>query len=190
MHKIIGWYEFMGILIFPDIQNAKIAKIIPPYTIMIRKLLLTVIVFASASDVVLAGQNFAMLPFGSDANRHFYKDQEWLWNDQKQPAQPAQQSDPRAFTFTMPTHPPQVGLAFTMPTHPPQAGLAFTMPTHPPQAGLAFTMPTHPPQAELAFTMPTHPPQAGLAFTMPTHPPQAGLAFTMPTHPPQQLALA
>ena len=29
MHKIIGWYEFMGILIFPDIQNAKIAKIIP-----------------------------------------------------------------------------------------------------------------------------------------------------------------
>ena len=42
---------------------------------MIRKLLLTVIVFASASDVVLAGQNFAMLPFGSDANRHFYKDQ-------------------------------------------------------------------------------------------------------------------
>ena len=60
---------------------------------MIRKLLLTVIVFASASDVVLAGQNFAMLPFGSDANRHFYKDQEWLWNDQKQPARPAQQSD-------------------------------------------------------------------------------------------------
>ncbi len=99
-----------------------------PYTTMIKKLLLTVIVFASASDVVLAG-----LPLGSDANRHFYKDQEWLWNDQEQPARPAQRSDTRAFTFTMPTHPPQAGLAFTMPTHPPQAGLAFTTPTHPPQ---------------------------------------------------------
>ena len=44
---------------------------------MIKKLLLTVIVFASASDVV-----FAMMPFGSDARCHFYKDQEWLWNDQ------------------------------------------------------------------------------------------------------------
>ena len=95
---------------------------------MIKKLLLTVIVFASASDVV-----FAMMPFGSDARCHFYKDQEWLWNDQKQPTRSVQQSDTRAFTFTMPTHPPQAGLAFTMPTHPPQAGLAFTMPTHPPQ---------------------------------------------------------
>ena len=87
---------------------------------MIRKLLLTVIVFASASDVVLAGQNSAMLPFGSDANRHFYKDQELLWKDQEQTARPAQQGDTRAYTFTMPTHPPQAGLAFTMPTHPPQ----------------------------------------------------------------------
>src|SRR5271167_2063205 len=98
----------------------KSQKINRAYTIMIRKLLLTVIVFASASHVVLADQNFAMLPFGSDANRHFYKDQEWLWNDQEQKARPAQQDDTGAFTFTMPTHPPQAGLAFTMPTHPPQ----------------------------------------------------------------------
>src|ERR1700736_4730720 len=107
----------MGILIFLDIQNAKITKTNPLYTAMIKKLLLTVIVFASASHVVLAG-----LPLGSDANRHFYKDQEWLWNEKEQPARPAQQanqSETRAFTFTMPIHPPQAGLAFTMPTHPP-----------------------------------------------------------------------
>ena len=76
----------MGILIFPDIQNAKITKIVLVYTAMIKKLLLTVIVFASVSDVVFAG-----LPFGSDANRHFYKDQEWIWNEQPaRPALPAQ----------------------------------------------------------------------------------------------------
>src|SRR5580692_1750341 len=96
-HKNIVSYEFMGILIFHDIQNAKITKITVPNTAMIKKLLLTVIVFASASNVVLAG-----LPLGSDANRHFYKDQEWLWNEQEQPARPAQQSDTRTFTSTMP----------------------------------------------------------------------------------------
>src|SRR5260370_31965700 len=158
----------MGILIFPDIQNAKITKIILVYTAMIKKLLLTVIVFASASDVVFAG-----LPFGSDANRHFYKDQEWIWNEQPaRPALPAQQSDTHV---AMATHGPRAGLAFTMPTHPPQAGLAFTMPTHPPQAGLAFTMPTHPPQAGLPFTMPTQPPHPRLAFPLPTQPPPTGL---------------
>ena len=114
---------------FPILGIATIEKTIPLYTIMIKKLLLTVIVCTSASNLVLAGQDLAMLPLGNDAKSHFYKDQEWLWNTQEQPPLPARQSDTYTITFTMPTHPPQADLAFTMPTHPPQADLAFTMPT-------------------------------------------------------------
>jgi hypothetical protein len=77
---------------------------------MIKKLLLTVFVCASASGF-LAGKATAMLPVGNDANRRFYKDQEWIWNTQEQPVRSAAQSDNHKVSFTMPTHPPQSGIA-------------------------------------------------------------------------------
>ncbi len=175
----------MEIIIFPNFQNATMVKIILPYTIMIKKLLITIIVSIAASSGVLAG-----LPLGYHTNRHFYKDQDWLWNAQEQSAQPAQQNNAQAFTSTTPTVVPETGSASAIPSHRTNTAvaftmLAFTMPTHRPEAELAFTMPTHRPEAELAFTMPTHRPEAELAFTMPTHRPEAELAFTMPTHRPE-----
>ena len=151
----------------------------------------------------------AIGPTGDMSRRHFYKDQEWIWQTAKShmevnvpkdtPQQfrdvgtwqavlaltgalsPALTSTP-VLAFGLPTHPP-AALAFGLPTHPP-AALAFGLPTHPP-ATLAFGLPTHPP-ATLAFGLPTHPP-ASLAFGLPTHPPTA-LAFGLPTHPPVSLA--
>jgi hypothetical protein len=83
----------------------------------------------------------AMGPTGDLTHRHFYKDQEWIWNqEQSQPnAQSKKDLDSNLngtpFTFVMPGHPP---LAFVMPGHPP---FAFVMPGHPP---FAFVMPDHP----------------------------------------------
>jgi hypothetical protein len=151
----------------------------------------------------------AMAPAGDTSRRHFYKDQEWIWQTEKsKTAVSGTESSPQKFSeinawqaalrlsgalspslgstpilaFGLPTHPP-ANLAFGLPTHPP-ANLAFGLPTHPP-ANLAFGLPTHPP-ATLAFGLPTHPP-ATLAFGLPTHPP-ATLAFGLPTHPPATLA--
>ena len=108
-HPIIVQNEFMGIVIFPDLQNATIAKISLPYTNMIKKLLITVVVSFAASGGLLAG-----LPLGNDANRHFYKDQEWLWNAQEQPAQPAQQSATQTFTSAPPTIGPETRPMFPL----------------------------------------------------------------------------
>jgi hypothetical protein len=139
----------------------------------------------------------AMGPMGDNTHRHFYKDQEWIWQNGKSHTEvnlvkttPQQFSEVRAWQAVLaltgalnPTPTSTPVLAFGLPTHPP-AALAFGLPTHPPGA-LAFGLPTHPPGA-LAFGLPTHPPGA-LAFGLPTHPPGA-LAFGLPTHPPGALA--
>jgi hypothetical protein len=139
----------------------------------------------------------AMAPAGDMSRRHFYKDQEWIWQTEKsKTAVSATDSSPHKFSDIKAWQAAltlsgalsaSLGstpiLAFGLPTHPP-ANLAFGLPTHPP-AALAFGLPTHPP-ANLAFGLPTHPP-ASLAFGLPTHPP-ASLAFGLPTHPPASLA--
>jgi hypothetical protein len=135
----------------------------------------------------------AMGPTGDTSRRHFYKDQEWIWQTEKSQTEvrvtkdiPQKFSEINAWQAVLaltgalsPSLASTPILAFGMPTHPPGT-LAFGMPTHPPGT-LAFGMPTHPP-GTLAFGMPTHPPGT-LAFGMPTHPPGT-LAFGMPTHPP------
>jgi len=125
---------------------------------------------AIISAIIVAGalsqMANAMGPTGDITHRHFYKDQEWIWQDQQnQPKAQAGQDSAKKVSLTEIWHAP---LAFVMPNHP---SLAFVMPNHP---SLAFVMPNHP---SLAFVMPNHP---SLAFVMPNHP---SLAFVMPNHP-------
>src|SRR5246500_2304327 len=119
---------------------------------MFKNILITATIYSLVSGSLFPGEASAMLPVGNDADRHFYKDQEWIWNLQEQQSSSAKEAESRELTFTPPTHPPQVELAFTPPTHPPQVELAFTPPTHPPQEEMAFPPPTHPPQGKLGFT--------------------------------------
>jgi hypothetical protein len=125
----------------------------------------------------------AMGPMGDTTHRHFYKDQEWIW--QKEDSRSNNQSSTGAkesFTgahvwnlpiaFGLPNHPPYV--AFGLPNHPPY--VAFGLPNHPPY--VAFGLPNHPPY--VAFGLPNHPPY--VAFGLPNHPPY--VAFGLPNHPP------
>ena len=139
----------------------------------------------------------AMGPMGDSTHRHFYKDQEWIWQNKKSQTQVKVTNSTQqkfseigawqavlALTGALnPTTTSTPVLAFGFPTHPPTT-LAFGFPTHPPTT-LAFGFPTHPPTT-LAFGFPTHPPTT-LAFGFPTHPPTT-LAFGFPTHPPTTLA--
>jgi len=130
----------------------------------------------------------AMGLMGDTTHRHFYKDQEWIWqSEQSQPTvEPSKEAAkfeanhvwelPSAFVvpahpwplaFVVPTHP---SLAFVVPAHP---SLAFVVPAHP---SLAFVVPAHP--SPLAFVVPAHP---SLAFVVPAHP--SPLAFVVPAHP-------
>jgi tRNA A37 threonylcarbamoyladenosine synthetase subunit TsaC/SUA5/YrdC len=120
----------------------------------------------------------AMGLMGDTTHRHFYKDQEWIWqSEQSQPTvEPSKEAAkfeanhvwelPSA--FVVPAHPSP--LAFVVPTHP---SLAFVVPAHP---SLAFVVPAHP--SPLAFVVPAHP---SLAFVVPAHP--SPLAFVVPAHP-------
>jgi hypothetical protein len=107
------------------------------------------------SAVIMAGAlaqiSNAMGPTGDNTHRHFYKDQEWIWQNE--------QSQPKAGTngnaITQPTsngvsHSP---VAFFVPHQPP---LAFFVPHHP--SPLAFFVPWHP--SPLAFFVPWHPSDA------------------------------
>jgi hypothetical protein len=105
----------------------------------------------------------AMGPMGDNTHRHFYKDQEWIWQTGKSHTEVNVRKDiPQQFSEVTAL---QAVLALT-------GALKASVTSTP---FLAFVMPTHPP-ATLAFVMPTHPP-ATLAFVMPTHPP-ATLAFS------------
>ena len=134
------------------------------------------IIFAIIVAGALSQIANAMGPMGDTTHRHFYKDQEWIWQkEQSQPkaganwdttSQPVSNGAsqvPLAFFA-----PDGFGLAFFVPTHP---SVAFFVPTHP---SVAFFVPTHP---SVAFFVPTHP---SVAFFVPTHP---SVAFFVPTHP-------
>jgi hypothetical protein len=136
----------------------------------------------------------AMGPMGDTTHRHFYKDQEWIWqNQQGQPKVEGSDSkvasngalqaplassvqDSTKLEFSIPTYlsvfaifvSTETSVAFVPPTHP---SVAFVPPTHP---SVTFVPPTHP---SVAFVPPTHP---SVAFVPPTHP---SVAFVPPTHP-------
>jgi len=81
----------------------------------------------------------AMGPMGDTTHRHFYKDQEWIWQNEQ--SQPKTEPSKEAAKFEA-NHVWELPLAFVLPAHRP---LAFVLPTHP---SLAFVLPTHP-QASL-----------------------------------------
>ena len=106
------------------------------------------------SAIILAGALSqianAFGPTGDATHRRFYKDQEWIWqNEQSQPKSEAIKDSRQNFSAT---HIWNVPLAFAFPNRPPYLGFAF--PNRPPYLGFAF--PNRPPY--LAFAFPNRPP--------------------------------
>ena len=106
------------------------------------------------SAMILAGAMSqianAMGPTGDLSRRHFYKDQEWIWQGKKSQTEAKVTNDTPQKTSEASAW--QAVLALTgalSPTLTSTPVLAFGMPTHPPTT-LAFGMPTHPPTT-LAF---------------------------------------
>ena len=99
----------------------------------------------------------AMGPMGDMTHRHFYKNQEWIWQNS-----PAQEKAPGK-SATIKSVPIQIWLA----------PLASTLPLRPP---VVSTLPLRPP---LASTLPLRPPVAStllsplLTSTLPLRPPGA-----------------
>jgi hypothetical protein len=95
------------------------------------------------SAIILAGalsqMANAMGPMGDISHRHFYKDQEWIWqNDQSQPkVAPSKDAVENSRTI----HVWQAPVAFVVPVRPP---VAFVVPVRPP---VAFVVPVRPPLA-------------------------------------------
>ena len=171
-------------------------------TIVMKKMISAIIMAGALSQMANA-----MGPMGDSTHRHFYKDQEWIWQTEKSKTE-VTRTEQRAQKFSeinvwqaalalSGALNPSLGttpiLAFGLPTHPPTgSALAFGLPTRPPTgSALAFGLPTRPPTGSaLAFGLPTRPPTgSALAFGLPTHPPTgSALAFGLPTHPPVTLA--
>ena len=141
------------------------------------------------SAMIVAGAMSQManaMPMGDLTHRHFYKEQEWIWQKS-----PGQQKAPGVPAMTKP-EPIQIWLAplaSTLPLRPPVAptvpfrpSVASTLPLRPP---VASTLPLRPP---VASTLPLRPP---VASTLPLRPPVAStlsllpeLASTLPLRPP------
>jgi hypothetical protein len=109
-----------------------------------KKIISAVIIVGVMSQVANA-----MGPVGDRSHRHFYKDQEWIWqkleNKQEQPSDhglTAKLNSIRIWSLPSPRYTP---LAFTGPFRPPTQALAFTGPFRPPTQPLAFTGPFRPP---------------------------------------------
>jgi hypothetical protein len=118
----------------------------------------------------------AMGPMGDNTHRHFYKDQEWIWQkDQTQPkagenanaiTQPASNGASHApVTFFVPHNP---SVAFFVPHNP---SVAFFVPHNP---SVAFFVPHNP---SVAFFVPHNP---SVAFFVPHNP---SVAFFVPHNP-------
>jgi len=107
----------------------------------------------------------AMGPMGDTTHRHFYKDQEWIWQNEQ--SQPKLEPIKEAAKFEA-NHVWELPWAFVVPAHP---SVAFVVPAHP---SVAFVVPAHP---SVAFVVPAHP---SVPFVVPAHP---SLAFVVPVHP-------
>ena len=112
------------------------------------------------SAIILAGalsqMANAMGPMGDSSHRHFYKDQQWIWQTEKSKAEvtgaersPQKFSEINAWQATLALSgalSPSAGstpiLAFGFPTHRPPTALAFGFPTHRPPTVLASAPPT------------------------------------------------
>ena len=117
------------------------------------------------SAIIVAGALSQMAnafgPVGDTTHRHFYKDQEWIWqNEQNLSDKQALKDSMQGFSVT---HVWDSPLAFAFPNRPPY--LAFAFPNRPPY--LAFAFPNRPPASlpaisntaqYLAFAFPNRPP--------------------------------
>ena len=116
----------------------------------------------------------AMGPMGDITHRHFYKDQEWLWQKEDSRSRAKVRTDGiEGFTGGNVWNFPAV--VSVLPTHP---RVASVLPTHP---SVASVLPTHP---SVASVLPTHP---SVASVLPTHP---SVASVLPTHPSVALSFA
>jgi hypothetical protein len=136
-----------------------------------KKFISAIIVAGALSQVANA-----MGPTSDITHRHFYKDQEWIWqNEQTQPkAEASKEVGPQVSLLDNLNSP----VAFLVP-HQPTTSLAFLVP-HNPEPSLAFLVP-HNPERSLAFMVP-HQPTSSLAFLVP-HNPEPSLAFLVPHNP-------
>jgi hypothetical protein len=138
---------------------------------------------AIISAIIVAGalsqMANAMGPMGDITHRHFYKDQEWLWQKEDSRSKAKIRTESESFTGGSVWNVPVASglpkrlsspMASVLPTHP---ATASVLPTHP---LMASVLPTHP---RTASVLPTHP---LMASVLPTHPLMASVLHTHPTH--------
>jgi hypothetical protein len=99
-----------------------------------KKIISAVVMLGAMAQVTIA-----MGPMGDLTHRHFYKDQEWIW--QREQPQPKGESGQKIKSQIFSVHVWRLPLASKPPFRPP---LASTPPFHPP---LASTPPFRPPSA-------------------------------------------
>src|ERR1700761_4491797 len=104
---------------------------------MIRNVLLIATICSFASGALLPEQAVAMLPVGNDAHRHFYKEQEWIWEGPEHPAASSEPDTGRDSAPVVVVHPAPPGAASSTPVARPQAVSGFTLLTSQPEPGLA-----------------------------------------------------
>ena len=115
---------------------------------------------AIISAIIVAGalsqMANAMGPTGDITHRHFYKDQEWIWQDQQN--QPKAESNGSAVTNPVSSGISHTPVAFLVPHNP---SVAFLVPHNP---SVAFLVPHNP---SVAFLVPHNP---SVAFLVPHNP--------------------
>ena len=161
---------------------------------MIKKLVSAVLMAWALSQMANA-----MGPMGDLSHRHFYKDQEWIW--QSEQSRPKVGADGNAIGQPAPSAASHSPVAFFVPTGPGEsvsAGsfLTFFVP-HNPSPSVAFFVPTQPQKGVsagsfLTFFVPRNP-SPSVAFFVPTQPQKgvsAGsfLAFFVPRNPSPSVA--
>jgi hypothetical protein len=108
----------------------------------------------------------AMGPMGDNTHRHFYKDQEWIW--QKDQTQPKAGENANAITQPASNGASHAPVTFFVPHNP---SVAFFVPHNP---SVAFFVPHNP---SVAFFVPHNP---SVAFFVPHNP---SVAFFVPHNP-------
>jgi hypothetical protein len=104
------------------------------------KKLISVVVMAGAMSQIVN----AMGPMGDATHRHFYKDQEWIWQKEENTQQKGEAITHATQNFTA-IHFWSLPLAFGLPNKPPF--MAFGLPNKPPGQFLAFGLPNKPPMS-------------------------------------------
>ena len=139
--------------------------------VMIKKLVSAVLMACALSQMANA-----MGPMGDLSHRHFYKNQEWIW--QSEQSQPTVGANGNAIGQPAPSAASQSPVAFMVPTQPQKgmsAGsfLTFFVPRNP-SPSVAFFVPTQPQKGVSAGSF--------LAFFVPRNP-SPSVAFFVPTQP-------